>query len=301
MLIVTTVSELRRQTGVLMRERGGPVGLVPTMGALHKGHMSLVHRAGDDCAITVVSIFVNPTQFNEQSDLDNYPRTLEADSALCERNGVDIVFAPSPAEVYPEGFNSSVHVSGLTERWEGEFRPGHFDGVATVVAKLFGMLMPDRAYFGEKDFQQLAVIRRMSADLNLPVEIVGCPTVRESEGLALSSRNTLLSEDERRSALLISQALQAALVEGMTGNTDTATMLSLSKGIAEQDGTLEIEYLAIVDPLSLEPRSGELQDRDRIIAAVRCGNVRLIDNMELRTLSALQKTPPAGQATGTGS
>ncbi|MEZ5338689.1 MAG: pantoate--beta-alanine ligase [bacterium] len=300
MLIVTTVDELRRQTGILLREQGGPVGLVPTMGALHQGHMSLVHRAGEECGVLVASIFVNPTQFNEQSDLDNYPRTLEADSALCERNGVDIVFAPSPAEVYPQGFSTSVHVSGVSERWEGEFRPGHFDGVATVVAKLFGMLMPDRAYFGEKDFQQLAVIRRMTADLNLPVEIIGCPTVRESEGLALSSRNTLLSEDERRSAVLISQALQAALVEGMTGNTDAANILSLSKGIVEQDGKLQIEYLAVVDPQTLEPRAGELQDRDRIITAVRCGGVRLIDNMELRTLSALQKTPPAGQATGTG-
>ncbi|MCB1220207.1 MAG: pantoate--beta-alanine ligase [Planctomycetales bacterium] len=300
MLIVTTIDELRRQTGVLMRERGGPVGLVPTMGALHQGHMSLVHRAGEECNVLVVSIFVNPTQFNEQSDLDNYPRTLEADAALCERNGVDIVFAPSPAEVYPQGFASSVHVSGLTERWEGEFRPGHFDGVATVVAKLFGMAMPDRAYFGEKDFQQLAVVRRMTADLNLPVAVIGCPTVRESEGLAMSSRNSRLGTDDRTSALQISRALQAALVEGMTGNTDPSSLLSLSRDIMERDGILEIEYLAIVDPLTLEPREGELQDRDRIITAVRCGGVRLIDNMELRTQRALQETIPAGQATGTG-
>lgn len=300
MLIVTTVSELRRQLGQLMRERGGPVGLVPTMGALHRGHMSLIGRCADECGITVVSIFVNPAQFNDESDLEKYPRTLDADAALCEQSGVDIVFAPSPAEVYPDGFATSVHVKGLTDRWEGEFRPGHFDGVATVVAKLFGMVMPDRAYFGEKDFQQLAVVRRMTADLNLPVEIVGCPTVREADGLAMSSRNVRLSAEERQAALRISTAMEW-MAQYELGQADAATLAMSGRiGMEGDDGLLEVEYLSIVDPQTLEPRDGAVQDRDRIIAAVRCGDVRLIDNMEIRTAVASTAGGSETQATGTG-
>ena len=294
MITVTTVAELRRQIGLCTRERGGPVGLVPTMGALHLGHASLIERCRAECSVCVVSIFVNPTQFGEQSDLDNYPRTLEADSVLCERAGVDIIFAPSPAEVYPLGFATNVHVSGVTERWEGEFRPGHFDGVATVVAKLFGMAMPERAYFGEKDFQQLALIRRMTQDLNLPVEIIGCPTIREADGLAMSSRNIRLSAEERRAALQISAALHWMAQDTAAYANAAALAESGRTGMEGGDGLIKVEYIAVVDPDTLEPRSGAVQDGDRIIAAVRCGAVRLIDNMELR-LADTEQTQDAQQ------
>src|SRR5690606_17065512 len=231
----------------------------------------------------------------------SYPRTLEADASKCEANGVDIVFAPSPAEVYPDGFATSVKISGLTQRWEGEFRPGHFDGVATVVAKLFGMAMPDRAYFGEKDFQQLAVVRRMCTDLNLPVEVIGCPTVREADGLAMSSRNVRLNAEERQAALRINLTMQW-MAKYEAGHADAGTLaVTARSGMEGTDGMIGVEYLAIVDPLTLEPRGGAVRDGDRIIAAVRCGRVRLIDNMELRTAVAARTTSPASQATGTGS
>ena len=298
MITVTTVTELRRQLGQLMRATYGPVGLVPTMGALHPGHRSLIERCRAECSVCTVSIFVNPAQFAEQSDLDNYPRTLEADSALCERSGVDIIFAPSPAEVYPDGFATSVHVCGVSERWEGEQRPGHFAGVATVVAKLLGMAMPDRAYFGEKDFQQLAVVKRMTADLNLPGVIIGCPTVRDEDGLALSSRNTRLSAEERRQARRIPAALQGIANEVLNGNMDEARLKAQARVILA-DELIRLEYLAIVDPNTLEPRGGAVQDGDRIITAVRCGNTRLIDNMELRLADASQDNMEAGLATGT--
>lgn len=301
MITVTTAAELRRQTGLLLRERGGPVGLVPTMGALHAGHVSLIQRCAEDCAVVVVSIFVNPTQFGEQSDLDNYPRTLDADSALCECNGVDIIFAPSPAEVYPGGFSTSVHVSGVSERWEGEFRPGHFDGVATVLAKLFGMLMPNRAYFGEKDFQQLCLIRQMTTDLNLPVEVIRCPTIREADGLAMSSRNVWLSPEERQAALRINAAMEW-MAQYELGQIDAVTLAMSGRiGMEGDDGLIKVEYLAIVDPLTLETRIGAVQDGDRIITAVRCGETRLIDNMELRTASVVAGSPQNMQTTGTGS
>jgi pantoate--beta-alanine ligase len=269
------------------------------MGALHPGHLSLMERCRAECKVMIVSIFVNPTQFGEQSDLDNYPRTLEADSALCEEAGVDIIFAPSPAEVYPQGFATSVHVSGVTDRWEGEQRPGHFDGVATVVAKLFGMAMPERAYFGDKDFQQLALIRRMTQDLNLPVEIIGCPTVRERAGLAMSSRNIHLSNNEFDAALCIPMALQAALSAAQAGEQDPGKLAVLARQVLSLRPELKTEYLAIVDPHTLEPRSGAVQDGDRIIAAVRCGAVRLIDNMELRLANAEQAQDAQEYITGT--
>ncbi len=302
-LIVTTVSELRRQIGQLLREQPGAVGLVPTMGALHAGHLSLLRRCRSECSVTVVSIFVNPKQFGEQADLDNYPRTLEADSALCAAEDVDIIFAPSPAEVYPAGFSTSVHVGALTDRWEGEFRPGHFDGVATVVAKLFMMVMPERAYFGEKDFQQLAVVRRMAQDLNLPVEVIGCPTVREGAGLALSSRNVRLSPEDVQAARRISLALQRVQSFVLCGETESATLIEdARRHMLGTDGLLSIEYLAVVDPRDFRERRGPVQAGDRVITAVRCGAVRLIDNMELQpaTAGAAGEQIQAGQATGTG-
>jgi pantoate--beta-alanine ligase len=249
------------------------VGLVPTMGALHAGHAALIAAARRDCDIVGVTIFVNPLQFGVNEDLAAYPRPLTADIQLAEAHGATLVFAPSVQEMYPHGRPATtVSVTALTGRWEGESRPGHFDGVATVVTKLLSQAGPCRAYFGEKDYQQLCVVRRLVADLDIPAEIVGCPTVREPDGLALSSRNAYLTPQERHTAPNLHRALQAgaaALAAGATSQAATDVMFATAEG-------LDVIYAAAVDPDTLEPTT-ELPAR--LLIAARLGRTRLIDNL----------------------
>jgi len=257
---------------------GETVGLVPTMGALHEGHESLIRAAKARCTHAAVTLFVNPTQFGPSEDFTAYPRPLAADLRVCEQAGADLVFAPSVETMYPSGVKTSVHVSGLTDVLCGPRRPGHFDGVATVVAKLFHILPADAAFFGEKDYQQLAVIRQMVRDLNIPIEIVGCPTVREPDGLAMSSRNAYLTSAQRSQATCLSRALFDAAERIHSGERVIAEIVDgIRKGIAGS-GPAQIEYVEIVDADTLEPLS--FVDRPvRICLAVRIGTCRLIDNV----------------------
>ena len=255
----------------------GKVALVPTMGALHAGHLALVEEAKKHADKVAASIFVNPTQFGEGEDFGRYPRRETEDVAMLEKTGCDLVWMPPVEDIYPQGFATTIHVSGVSEHWEGESRPGHFDGVATVVAKLLLAVRPDVAIFGEKDFQQLAVIRRMVADLGLPVEIVGVPTVREPDDLALSSRNAYLSADERRRAVALPKALNAAR-QAIRGGTPVATALQQGKQALVDAGFLKIDYLALVDAATLEPLDEPKGDM-RLIAAAVIGTTRLIDNV----------------------
>ena len=263
------------------REAREKIALVPTMGALHTGHIALVDAARREADRVIATIFVNPLQFNDKGDLDRYPRTEEADLAKLEAAGCDAVWLPAPQQLYPQGFATSISVKGVSDRWEGEHRPGHFDGVATVVATLFIACLPDVAIFGEKDWQQLAVIRRMTVDLGLPIQIVGHPTVREEDGLAMSSRNALLSEDERERATLLSEALETARDCILAGGSVEAS-LDIGMALLEA-GDFKIDYLAYVDGDTLEPLDGFRPD-GRLIAAASLGKVRLIDNV--RVLSA---------------
>ena len=263
------------------REAREKIALVPTMGALHTGHIALVDAARREADRVIATIFVNPLQFNDKGDLDRYPRTEEADLAKLEAAGCDAVWLPAPQQLYPQGFATSISVKGVSDRWEGEHRPGHFDGVATVVAKLIIACLPDVAIFGEKDWQQLAVIRRMTVDLGLPIQIVGHPTVREEDGLAMSSRNALLSEDERERATLLSEALETARDCILAGGSVEAS-LDIGMALLEA-GDFKIDYLAYVDGDTLEPLDGFRPD-GRLIAAASLGKVRLIDNV--RVLSA---------------
>jgi pantoate--beta-alanine ligase len=258
------------------------VGLVPTMGALHAGHAALITRMSAECAVGMASLFVNPRQFAPHEDYGKYPRMFEADVALCEAAGAQLVFAPSVEEMYPQGYATTVAVAGLTERWCGASRPGHFDGVTTVVAKLLAVCAPDKAYFGEKDYQQLVVIQRLAVDLNLAVDIVPCPTVRESDGLALSSRNAYLSHAERAAAPRLHQALQVIRQRFLAGETDAARLIAAGAAMLPgADGPQsELEYMAVVDPHMLEPRS-IAQPSDRVLLAARLGATRLIDNVAL--------------------
>ncbi len=248
------------------------------MGALHAGHERLIETARREVATVVVSVFVNPIQFNQREDFDRYPRVLDDDVAVCRRLGVDVVFAPPDAEMYPGAGVTMVEVSRLTDHLCGAFRPGHFGGVATVVAKLFNIVRPDRAYFGEKDAQQLAVIRRMVRDLDVPVEIVGVPTVRESDGLALSSRNRLLNPAERRTALALPRALQEAeaLIRG--GVVDPDEVKRAAGRHLEGLAGARLEYLEVVDPEELQP-VGRIEGPVLVAAALWVGDTRLIDNV----------------------
>jgi pantoate--beta-alanine ligase len=256
---------------------GGRLALVPTMGALHAGHIALVEEAKRRADKVAASIFVNPMQFGANEDLGRYPRREEQDARMLEEAGCDLLWLPSVTDIYPQGFATKITVSGVSERWEGEARPGHFDGVATVVAKLLLSVGPDVALFGEKDFQQLAVIRRMVSDLNIPVEIIGVPTVREPDGLALSSRNAYLSDEERRRAVALPNALKAARKAILDG-TPVSAALQQGKQSLVDAGFLKIDYLALVDGATLEPleqATGEM----RLIAAATIGTTRLIDNL----------------------
>jgi len=276
MRTVRTVAELRAALS-LPRQEGRSIGLVPTMGALHEGHLSLIRRARDENDVVVVSLFVNPTQFAPTEDLAAYPRDEAADAVAAADAGADLLFAPAVDEVYPDGFSTTIHVSGVSEPLEGANRgAAHFDGVATVVTKLLNMAQPDVAYFGRKDAQQLAVIRRFVRDLNIPVRIEGCETVREPDGLALSSRNAYLTADERPRALGLSRALAAAHAAVDAGETDPAAVQAAARAqLAALDVTPE--YVAVVDPETFLPI--DRIDRDVLVAiAARVGRARLIDN-----------------------
>lgn len=280
MKLVHTISELRAELDV-QRKEGKKIGLVPTMGALHEGHASLVRRAVAENEIVVVSDFVNPTQFNDKNDLLKYPRTLDADCELLEREGADYVFAPSVEEIYPEPDTRQFSYAPLDTVMEGKFRPGHFNGVCQIVSKLFMIVEPDRAYFGEKDFQQLAIIREMVKQMNFPLQIVGCPIVREADGLALSSRNARLSAEERAFALNISQTLFKSR-EYALSHSVKETQTFVEEAIAESEG-LRLEYFEIVDGLTLQ-RIENWDDTDYAVGCITvfCGEVRLIDNIKYK-------------------
>lgn len=262
------------------RACGQSVGLVPTMGALHDGHLSLIRRAAAETDLVVVSVFVNPTQFNDPSDLERYPRTLEHDTELAASTGAALVYAPAVETIYPPGFATNVHVADLTDPWEGESRPGHFDGVATVVSILLNQIRPNWSYFGEKDFQQLAMIRRMHRDLALPGAIVPSPTVREADGLAMSSRNVRLDADDRAAAPTLYEALAAMREAAVAGERSALKLAILGAVMVKRAQQFELDYLQVVDPLTLEPVEAVVPGARSIVAAT-IGGVRLIDNLAL--------------------
>lgn len=279
-MLIKSIEEMKK---VIKKEKqiGKSVGFVPTMGYLHEGHISLIRCSKKDNNITVVSIFVNPIQFGENEDLDRYPRDIERDYKICMEEGVDYVFYPSYEEMYPKGFSTYVEVKGLTEGLCGAFRPGHFRGVTTVVTKLFNIVNPDRAYFGKKDYQQYRVIKKMVSDLNMDVEVIGCPLIREKDGLAMSSRNKYLSKEERESSLSLSKALFKAKEMFENGEKDPQKIKKMIEEIILSYPLVkEIQYIEIVDPETLKPKK-RLEKGDIIALAVYVGNTRLIDNIEL--------------------
>lgn len=280
MIVVDTIDKLHAYLAAA-RAKGNSVGLVPTMGALHEGHASLVKRSVEENGVTVVSVFVNPTQFNDKGDIERYPRTLEADCELLSGLGADCVFAPSVEEVYPEPDTRVFDFTPLDKVMEGVYRPGHFNGVAQIVSKLFVYVEPTRAYFGEKDFQQLAIIREMVRQLGMSVQIVGCPIVRETDGLALSSRNTLLSPEQRTIALAISKTLFASVAYSKE-HTLAETKQMVEQAIADTEG-LELEYYEVVDGNTLQTVN-TWDEADYIVGCITvyCGKVRLIDNIRYK-------------------
>jgi pantoate--beta-alanine ligase len=299
MRTVRAVAELRSLLAPARRE-GLAIGLVPTMGALHEGHLALIRRAREQCDLVVVSVFVNPAQFNERSDLERYPRRERDDAALAAAAGADVLFAPSAEEVYPPGFATSVEVIGITDRLEGAARgSGHFRGVTTVVTKLLSMAMPDVAYFGQKDAQQTIVVRRLIADLNLPVRIEVCPTVREPDGLAMSSRNALLDPDQRSRARSLSQALESASDLAGRGERSPEVLVEAATQTLRSFGVAP-EYVALVDPETLEPLE-QLAGEALLAIAARIGDVRLIDNtiLEGAPASKSSQQPLQGEAIAT--
>lgn len=279
MQVLETIEQVRQALRPA-RQAGRRVGFVPTMGALHEGHWSLVDQARAACDEVVVSIFVNPLQFGPSEDLDAYPNTLERDLTGCAEHGCDWVFTPPPRQMYPDHTLTRVAVRRLCEPLCGRNRPGHFEGVTTVVCKLFNIVLPDVAFFGEKDFQQLAIVRRMVRDLNMPVEIVGCPTVREPDGLAISSRNAYLDPDQRSRAASISAALGEAVDAVKQGVRDARELIARVRERIAEAKPVEVEYVEVVDPNTLE--SVEKIDRPvRMCVAARFGSARLIDNIAL--------------------
>ena len=264
------------------RAGGRRVGLVPTMGFLHDGHRSLIERARSENDLVVVSIFVNPLQFNPGEDFDDYPRDLRRDLAVCAEAGADIVFVPDQQEMYPEPVATTVHLGTLADVLCGACRPGHFDGVATVVAKLFAIVGECSAYFGEKDFQQLTIVKRMAKDLSLPVRVVGCPTVRDPDGLALSSRNAYLSPDERAQAPVLRRALEAGAAMVESGETDGAVVEAEMAAVIGGASLARIDYAAAVCPATLTRGQQPLRGDVRLLVAVRFGKARLIDNLGCR-------------------
>lgn len=280
MIVTSRIAEARAQTADA-RAAGRSVGFVPTMGALHEGHLSLVRRARRENEVCVVSIFVNPTQFGPGEDLEAYPRPVADDIRACEQEGVDLVFNPDAAEIYPRPPETTIRVGALAEPMEGRYRPGHLEGVCLVVAKLLNVVGPCRAYFGEKDAQQLRVVRRMVEDLCFPVEVVGCPTVREADGLALSSRNTYLSGDERGRALCLHRALAAVREAVEAGELEVRKLRDLGLAELERGGADAVDYLELVHPESLEPVD-EVRGEVLVCGAIRVGGTRLIDTVRVR-------------------
>ena len=279
MLVLSTKAEFREHLENV-RALGRTVGLVPTMGALHEGHLSLLRAAAADCDVVALTIFVNPLQFGAGEDLSAYPRPLDRDLELAEEAGADVVFTPSTVEMYPEPTLSTVQVDQLTLGMEGASRPTHFDGVTTVVTKLFNIAGPSRAYFGEKDFQQLAVVRRMAADLDQPVTVIGCPIVREADGLAMSSRNIYLSSSEREAATVISRALRAGAAMISAGEGDPAVIEAHMASIIEAEPLAELDYAVVVDPDSLLTPAELLSGTNvRLLMVAKVGSPRLLDNL----------------------
>jgi pantoate--beta-alanine ligase len=279
MKICTTVEETRRATREA-RTRGRSVGFVPTMGALHAGHLSLVRAAKKQCDFVAVSIFVNPTQFGPKEDYSKYPRSFERDRELLEGEGVDVLFAPSDEEMYPGGALTYVTVEGLSEKLDGRSRPGHFRGVTTVVSKLFNILEPDCAFFGQKDAAQVAIIRRMVRDLDLRVKIVVCPIVREPDGLAMSSRNAYLNLQERKSALVLHRSLQRMEELAKGGEKDADQLIAAGRSVLAEEPGIRLDYLEIVNPETLD-RLGTVSRGALIAVAAYVGATRLIDNLVL--------------------
>lgn len=279
MQIVQSIADIRAAVGEL--KRGGMrVAFVPTMGALHEGHLALVDKGRRLADAVVVSIFVNPLQFGANEDLAKYPRTLDADARLLEQRGATLLFAPTPDVMYAASRVTSVTAAPHDGTFEGEIRPGHFTGVLTVVAKLFNIVQPDVAVFGQKDLQQLSLVRRMARDLDIPVEIVALPTVRESDGLAMSSRNRYLSPDDRKRAALLSQSLNEIRSAFDAGEHDGAQLLNAGRAILATDENISIDYLALVDPLSFDPLP-VAHSGSAVILAARVGGTRLLDNIIL--------------------
>ncbi len=276
MKVVTEIGEYRK----LRKGMPSPVGFVPTMGFLHQGHLALVRQARAENKTVVVSIFVNPSQFGPEDDFAAYPRDPERDLALLEKEGTDIVFMPSAEEMYPEGFNSWVEVEKVSDRLEGALRPGHFRGVATIVCKLFNIVQPDKAYFGQKDAQQLVVIKKMVSELNMDLEIIAVPTVREPDGLAMSSRNTYLDPEERKAALVLWKALSHAQELWSKGEKSAERLRQEMNALIQKEPRARIEYLSVADPDSLEELS-QIEGAALVSMAVRIGKTRLIDNITL--------------------
>ena len=274
--IVRTVADLRRHVRT-WKAAGDRVGVVPTMGALHDGHLSLARRARSECERVITTIFVNPKQFNNPDDLKKYPRTEEADAKLLATVPVDLIFAPQPEEVYPDGYSTNVTVAGVSEPLEGKMRPGHFDGVATVVTKLFGMTMADRGYFGQKDWQQLQVVQKLVADLNVPVTVVGCETIREADGLAMSSRNVRLTPAGRAVAGVLYSAITAAADDIRAGQSDRMAIREAAEKVRAA-GFERVEYIELRDAATLLP-SDDVHRPRRMLAAAWIDGVRLIDNI----------------------
>ncbi len=277
MNIITSLSEMQ-STAESLRRQGKRIGFVPTMGFLHEGHLSLMRASRKECDVAVVSIFVNPTQFGPQEDFERYPRDAEGDRKKCESAGADILFMPGAKEMYPEKPSVFVVVEGISDVLEGAVRPGHFRGVATVVAKLFTIVKPHVAYFGQKDFQQCVVIKRMVTGLNLDVEIVVLPTVREPDGLAMSSRNTYLSADERRASVILSRALKAGEELIKSGVREPEKVKQKMRAVLLQEQGIVIDYAEVTDPENLAPVE-TLEGGMVLLVAVRLGRIRLIDNL----------------------
>jgi pantoate--beta-alanine ligase len=274
MKIVPSFSELR----MACQDLAKPIGFVPTMGSLHAGHISLVQRARAECASVVVSIFVNPAQFGPQEDYNAYPRDLESDLSLLEPHGVDLIWTPTPEIMYPGGYQTWVSVDEVTKPLEGAMRPGHFKGVATVVAKLFNGVQPQKAYFGQKDAQQVVVIRQMVRDLNFPIEVVVCPTLREADGLAMSSRNVYLNPEERNAATVLFRALTAARVAHEVGENDAGRLRQILMDVLGSEPLARVQYISCAHPETLEELAGPIE-RALLSMAVFIGKTRLIDNI----------------------
>ena len=294
--VISTIAELRGHLKQV-RASGAAVGLVPTMGALHAGHISLIDQAVEECGHVVATLFVNPIQFNQRGDYQRYPRPLEHDLKICEDRGVDVLFAPSLDEMYPGKQRAFVEVTRLSDHLCGAHRPGHLRGVATVVMKLLNIAQPDRAYFGEKDAQQLALIQRMVKDLNLPVTIVPVPTVREHDGLALSSRNKLLDPGQRRVAVALCEALRIAEASIARGVRSSSEVKEEALEAIEKHPEVHLEYFEIVDPEQLQP-VGEITGPVRIAGAIWVGSTRLIDNLLCRPARESAEAPASSSTAG---